>query len=312
MAAPQPLRTLQARIGADRTLLVALLLSAVLHGGVLYGAARWGPCICNFGKVVCPKIGQDCHPQVALKLVDAERPEPPPPPPPAKPAPKPAPSITVEKPRPEKPPAAPKAGAVVLPEEALRPASPEPAEIKLERPSLPEDVVVRESEAGAPVIATGEIFGRADALIPGAPGLFGLGGTGTGIGIGPFGVEKDGGGVGGPAAPAPRPEPAPPPPPQPARPRGPTRPPKVLNWTDPPYPEPARQQGVEGTVALKLTVSAEGRAQHVRTAESSGHSALDQAAIVHIKQARFSPALKDGRAVPATITFRVKFRLVNS
>jgi len=69
---------------------------------------------------------------------------------------------------------------------------------------------------------------------------------------------------------------------------------------------------VEGTVVLKLTVSAAGRAQNVGIAGSSGHSALDQAAIAHIKQTRFSPALKDGRAVPVAITFRVRFRLVNS
>jgi len=217
----------------------------------------------------------------------------------------------VEKPRPGKPPAAPKTGAVVLPDEAFAQASPEPAEITLERPSLPEDVVVRESEAEAPVIATGEIFGRVDSLTPGEPGIFGLGGTGTGVGLGPFGTERDGGGAGSPGPPAPSVEPAPPPPPPPA-PKGPTRPPKVLNWTDPPYPEHARQQGVEGTVVLKLTVSAAGRAQNVRVAGSSGHSALDQAAIAHIKQAQFSPGLKDGRAVPVTITFRVKFRLVNS
>jgi protein TonB len=86
----------------------------------------------------------------------------------------------------------------------------------------------------------------------------------------------------------------------------------VLDWTDPPYPEQARQQGVEGTVVLQLTVGADGSPGHVRVSRSSGHAALDEAAIAHVRRARFSPALKDGKAVPMPMTFRVKFHLVNA
>lgn len=288
----------------DRAFLAALLISAMLHAGVLYTFHRWGDCICSVGQVVCPKIGQDCRPDVNLKLVEPEK-EPPKPPKP-KPKPPPKPAVIVEKPKPEKPPAAPKAGKVVLPEEALTPAPPPQAEITLDRPGLPEEVVVKESEAKAPVIATGEIFGRVDSLSPGEPGVFGLGGTGTAVGVGPFGTEEDGGGVATAESQTPAPTPEPP------KPKGPTRPPRVLNWTDPPYPEQARQQGIEGTVTLKLRVSAEGRAQDVTVVRSSGHTALDQAAVAHVQRARFSAALEDGRAVPMTITFRVKFRLVNT
>jgi len=86
----------------------------------------------------------------------------------------------------------------------------------------------------------------------------------------------------------------------------------VLNWTDPPYPEQARQQGVEGTVVLKLTVRVDGVPGDVRVSRSSGHAALDEAALAHVRRARFSPALKDGKAVPMPMTFRVKFHLVNA
>ncbi len=283
----------------DRVLLAALFISALLHAGMLYAGHRWGHCICNVGQVVCPKIGQNCQPRVKLELVEKVIPKPPPP------KPRPEPAVTVEKPRPDKPPPAPMAGRVVLPDEAFEQARAPQAEIKLDRPSLREDVVVRESEVEAPVIVSGEIFGRADELVPAEPGVFGLGGTGTAVGLGPFGTEQEGGGAGTEDAPAPVPEAGP-------RRKGPSRPPRVVNWTDPPYPEQARQQGIEGTVILKLRVTAEGSPRDVVVVKSSGHSGLDEAAVAHVRKTGFSPALKDGQPVAMTITFRVKFRLVNA
>jgi len=306
---------LRGRAGSicDRSLLVALLFSIILHGGALYAAARWGDCLCSLGTVVCPKIGQDCEARVNVKLVGDPEQAPPKPPPP-RPQPRPEPVVIVEKPRPDRPLAAPKAGKVVLPDEALREQPARPAEIRLDRPGLPEDVVVKASDVAAPVIATGEIFGRANELTAGDPGVFGLGGTGTAVGLGPFGTEEHGSGTGVPvaASPAPAPTPTPEPPPPPPQPKGPSRPPRVLNWTDPPYPEQARQQGIEGTTVLKLTVAAGGMPRNVVVARSSGHTALDQAAVAHVERTRFSPALEDGEAVAMTITFRVKFRLVNT
>jgi protein TonB len=199
---------------------------------------------------------------------------------------------------------------VVLPDEAFAESAGPLAEITVDRPQLPEDAVVKESEAAAPVITSAEIFGRAEQLTPGPVGVFGLGGTGEeATGIGPFGTAEQGSGT---AEPGPRPVPVVQPKPEPAKPKGPTRPPRVLNWTDPPYPEQARQQGVEGTAILHLTVGADGRPQNLRISRSSGHSALDEAAVAHVKQARFSPALKDGEPVAMAISFRVKFRLVSA
>jgi len=305
---------LRVRGGFDRVFLLALLISAVLHAGTLYAANRWGGCVCHVGSVVCPKICEQPQPRIDLNLAQENQPPlppPPPPPPKSRPKPKPKAAVIVENPRTDRPPAAPKAGKVVLPDEAFQQSAEPEAEITVQRPGLPEDAVVKMSEAEAPVIVTGEIFGRADELTPGPAGSFGLGGTGTATGIGPFGTERDGGGTGAPAelAPAPieQPKPAPPP-----KPKGPTRPPKVINWTDPPYPEQARQQGVEGTVILRLTVGTRGRPGNVEVVRSSGHAGLDKAAIVHVRTAEFAPALEAGEPVAMTINFRVKFRLVNA
>jgi protein TonB len=304
MAQAELLRSTHSRRHFDVILTLALVTSMLMHAGTLYAIHRWGDCVCHFGKVVCPKEGLDCAPRVNLKLVEQKNL---PPPPPAPPKPKPKPAVVVKEPKPERPPASPKIGKVVLPDEAFESPAPPQAEITVDRPTLSEDVVVKESEAEAPVIASGEIFGRADELTAGEPGVFGLGGTGTGVGLGPFGDDEDGGGSAEASTPAPT-APAPPP----ARAKGPTRNPRVLNWTEPKYPEVARQQGVEGTVALLLTIEADGSLEAVKLAKSSGHSALDDAAAGHVKSLTFSPALKDGEPRAMTIRFKVKFRLVNT
>jgi protein TonB len=279
-----------------------LVVSAVFHGGALYAGYRWDDCLCRVGKVVCPKICFESQARIDVQL----KPSPPPPP---IPKPRPKPQVVAPK-RPDRPLAAPKRGRVVLPDEALRPRTEPPKETTARLPSLPEDVVAKVSQTNAPVIATPEIFGRAHELSAGPPGEFGLAGTGKATGAGPFGTAEDGAGSAGTSAVAPAPPPPKPEPP--TRPKGPSRPPEVLNWTDPPYPEQARQQGVEGTVVLRLTVGISGAPSGIRVSRSSGHTALDDAAVAHVRRARFAPALRAGEPMSTSITFRVKFRLVNT
>jgi len=291
----------------DSLLLLMLAVSAAFHGSALYVGYRWGDCLCRIGKVVCPKICFESQTRIDLELK-------PPPAPPPQPRPKPKPQVVAPE-RPDRPLAAPKRGRVVLPDEALKPRAEPPKETTARLASLPEDAVVRQSDAQPPVVATPEIFGRAGELSAGPPGEFGLGGTGKGTGAGPFGTAKDGGGSEGTLGPSSA-APAPPKPDRalapPQKAKGPSRPPKVINWTDPPYPQQARQQGVEGTVVLRLTVGTDGAPTDVRVSKSSGHPALDDAAVVRVRQARFAPALKDGEPVSTSITFKVKFRLVNA
>lgn len=298
------------RYRIDRVLAISLLASVALHSGGLYATYRWGSCVCNFRSVLCPRECREPRPPLDIELSKLKQPPPPPDP---KPRPKPEqkPVVVAER-KPREPLAAPKRGNVVLPDEAFQESAEPPAEISVDRPQLPEDVVVRESEAGAPPIATAEIFGRADQLTSGPAGVFGLGGIGEeATGIGPFGRAEKGTGT-GQAAPEPVPIVQPEPKPEPPKPKGPTRHPKVLNWTDPPYPEQARQQGIEGTVVLKLTVTSEGRPVRVSVHRSSGHVALDTAAVSHVKEAEFLPALEDGTPVDRVISFKVRFRLVNA
>ena len=297
------------RVSVERITWLALVASLALHGGALYAADRWGNCLCNLGQVVCPKL---CDEQ-RLDLNIAALPPPlPPAPPPAPAKPKPEPTV-VAAPKPKASTAAPKRGRVVLPDEAFAKPQRPKAETTAELPALPPEVVVKASEASAPVLATPLLFERAHLLLPGPPGEYGLGGTGASIDPGASGTSPTSTEL-APELPAEKTAPPPPPsPPPPApKPKGPTSPPRVLNWTEPPNPDTARRQGAEGTVLLKIAVTAEGRPTSVSLAESSGRSDLDRAAIDHAGRLRFSPALRDGVRVAMTVSFRVKFRLVDS
>jgi len=312
------------RGGKERGLCFALLASVALHLAGLAGAQVWGPCICSDGQVVYCKRCENPRPRINIELVEAKKL---PLPPPARSAQRKQPAAVVVAPvRPKQPLAAPKRGRMVLPDEALQEPMPRPAETTAELPSLPPQHVIPQSKADTPLIASPEVFSRAESLAPGAPGEYGLGGTGKATGSGPFGSAPEGSGKGGtgetpvaatePAA-ASQPKPSVPPPakaPQDASPSsdGPTRPPALLNWTDPLYPERARQEGREGTVVLRVIISTEGKPTLVEVAATSGSSTLDLVALSHLqhKHTRFSPALKGGRPVPATISFRVRFRLM--
>lgn len=72
------------------------------------------------------------------------------------------------------------------------------------------------------------------------------------------------------------------------------------------YPRDAA--GAEGTVTLRLTVAADGRLRAVSVLQSSGHAALDAAALRAVERAgRFPPAPR-GVQGEATFTLPVSFR----
>ncbi|MEE1307119.1 MAG: energy transducer TonB, partial [Anaerovibrio sp.] len=55
--------------------------------------------------------------------------------------------------------------------------------------------------------------------------------------------------------------------------------PKFLGGNEPRYPRDLQEQGIGGTVLLRLTVTADGSVASVEIAGSSGYAALDNAAV---------------------------------
>jgi protein TonB len=77
----------------------------------------------------------------------------------------------------------------------------------------------------------------------------------------------------------------------------------------PAYPAAARRSGEEGTVTLRVLVSADGLPKRVALERSSGSSALDLAALQGVQQWRFVPARRDGEAREAEVLVPIVFRL---
>ena len=89
------------------------------------------------------------------------------------------------------------------------------------------------------------------------------------------------------------------------------QPPVAINPVTPmTYPPTLLEQGIEGRVLLRLYVDAQGKLipDSTRLAESSGYPALDSAALSGAGALRFSPALRNGRAIAAPFLQPVHFR----
>jgi len=75
------------------------------------------------------------------------------------------------------------------------------------------------------------------------------------------------------------------------------------------YTEEAKAAGVEGTVVLDLVVSEDGRVREIAVTQGLPHG-LTEAAIAALKECRFTPGEKDGKAVPVKIRgFKIQFVL---
>jgi protein TonB len=82
--------------------------------------------------------------------------------------------------------------------------------------------------------------------------------------------------------------------------------------TRPPYPPIEKRLGHEGTVSLRLMISADGTVTDAIVTRSSGYPALDAAAVAWITSHwRYRPATRDGKPVTSQANANMKFELVN-
>ena len=77
----------------------------------------------------------------------------------------------------------------------------------------------------------------------------------------------------------------------------------------PRYPASAKRAGEEGRVMLRVLVSADGGAQSVEIAQTSGFDRLDAAAVDAVRRWRFVPARRGDAAVAAHVNVPVAFSL---
>ena len=187
-----------------------------------------------------------------------------------------------------------------LPKQSLRQFTPPTAVINNPNPKLTMDpsIIVPPDVAlpNVPMANYGDPLGRLGPPSngPGSGGGIGSGsgggvGSGKGGGFGP----GEGGGVGGGVF----------------RVGGGVSAPTLLAKIEPEYSEEARKAKYQGTVLLYIEVDPSGKATNIRVARSLGLG-LDEKAVEAVRQWKFKPGYKDGKAVTVAATIEVNFRLL--
>ena len=67
------------------------------------------------------------------------------------------------------------------------------------------------------------------------------------------------------------------------------------------------RRGIGGTVRVQATVAPNGSVERMDVAQSSGDRFLDRAAMEAVRRWRFTPAMRDGEPVSATVVIPVDF-----
>ena len=75
------------------------------------------------------------------------------------------------------------------------------------------------------------------------------------------------------------------------------------------YPPLLRDAGIGGTVRVYFFIDEEGRVGDRRIDQSSGHQALDDAAMSVAETYQFSPALNRDKKVPVWVSFPITFQV---
>jgi periplasmic protein TonB len=88
-----------------------------------------------------------------------------------------------------------------------------------------------------------------------------------------------------------------------------SQPPTLLYKVEPDYSEQARLSRYNGTVLLRLVIDENGAPRDIRVVRSLGLG-LDEKAIEAVRHWRFSPGLRDGKAVAVDANIEVNFQLL--
>ena len=184
-------------------------------------------------------------------------------------------------------------------QEVSVPTPPKPVEVPKPEPEpVPEINIPAQTAAAAPVTAPGALEATQASTESQGAGVGGGGGTGTGTGVGQgtgSGLgQGSGGGTGGGVY----------------RPGNGVMIPRVLREVKPAYTAEAMRAKVQGVVLLECVVMPDGSVGRVEVVKSlDGTFGLDQEAIKCVRQWRFRPGTKQGRAVPVYVTIEVAFNL---
>ncbi len=85
--------------------------------------------------------------------------------------------------------------------------------------------------------------------------------------------------------------------------------PKAIDKIEPAYPAEARLRNLDGSLKLMLKIDDLGRVQTAEVVEAEPPGIFDESALAAFRNARFRPAMKDGRPVRCQAYIRVEYKL---
>lgn len=85
--------------------------------------------------------------------------------------------------------------------------------------------------------------------------------------------------------------------------------PAIRNWVEPRYPRTAQRRNQQGVVMLDVIVDEEGNPLEISILTSSGHNALDEAAIAAVSRWEFEPEQRNNQFVKSRVHVPVAFQL---
>lgn len=88
-----------------------------------------------------------------------------------------------------------------------------------------------------------------------------------------------------------------------------TEAPQFLSGFNVPFPEEARENGVEGTLKLKMTLGEDGKVRDIAVSEGLPFG-ISEAVVQSLEQLRFEPAKRNGQPAPVTMFFDYTVTLV--
>jgi len=84
----------------------------------------------------------------------------------------------------------------------------------------------------------------------------------------------------------------------------------ILKMVQPEYPPQELEKGIEGEVTLEILVNAEGRVENAWILSTIGPKSFEEASLKAVKEFLFEPPRRNGKPMPMSIRFLIRFRIV--
>jgi TonB family protein len=88
--------------------------------------------------------------------------------------------------------------------------------------------------------------------------------------------------------------------------------PKRKSRVKPDYPPKLRAQGIEGNVVIEVQLAADGTVLKASIVSPCPYPEMNEQALIAAEKEQFAPATRNGKGIPFTISYTVRFRLSES